>query len=62
MRNITLTSPQRDVKVLSSRCPTDIGLYFIYPKLGLIPLEVYRISFEKLKRITNSVNLPDINL
>lgn len=62
MRNITLTGAQLDAKVPSSRSPTDIKLYFIYPKLGLIPLGVYRISFEKLERMTNFVNLPDINL
>lgn len=59
MRIITL-SPQPDAKVPSSSCATNIGLDFNYPKL--IPLRVYRISFEKLERRTYLVNLPVITL
>lgn len=59
MRIITL-SPQPDAKVPSSRCATNIGLDFNY--LKLIPLRVYRISFEKLERRTYLVNLPVITL
>jgi len=60
VRNITLTSPQPDTAVPSSRCAANIGLDFTYPKL--ISLRVYRISSEKLERMTSFMNLPAINL